>query len=74
MRDARVNVDTGLSGVEISVPASTAARIVAETTLGRVDVGARFTKQEGAFLAEGALSEGVPVLGIRAGERLGRYS
>jgi len=71
LRDARVNVETGLSGVEISVPASTAARIVAETTLGRVDVGAGFTKQEGAFLTEGALSEGVPVLGIRAGVRLG---
>jgi hypothetical protein len=70
-RDARVNVETGLSGVEISVPASTAARIVAETTLGSVDVGDGFTKREGAFLTEGALSGGAPLLEIRAGVRLG---
>jgi hypothetical protein len=70
-RDARVNVETGLSAVEISVPASMAARIVAETTLGSVDVGNGFTKQEGAFLTEGAVAGNTPVLEIRAGVRLG---
>jgi hypothetical protein len=40
LRDAQVTIETGMSGVEVSVPASTAARIVAETTLGSVDVGA----------------------------------
>jgi hypothetical protein len=70
-RDARVSVETGLSGVEISVPASTAARIVAETTLGSVGVGDGFTKREGAFLTEGALGGRLPVLEIRAGVRLG---
>src|SRR5215204_1839310 len=70
-RDARVSVETGLSGVEISVPASTAARIVAETTLGSVGVGDGFTKREGAFLTKGALSESTPVLEVRAGVRLG---
>jgi hypothetical protein len=71
LRDARVNVETGVSGVEISVPASTAARVVVETTLGSVDVGDGFTKREGAFLTEGALREGAPLLEIRAGVRLG---
>ena len=70
-RDARVSIETGLSGVEISVPASTAARIFTETTLGRVDVGDGFTKREGAFLTEGVVSGGTPVLEIRAGVRLG---
>lgn len=70
-RDARVSVETGLSGVEISVPASTAARIVPETTLGSVGVGDGFTKSEGAFLTEGALRGGTPLLEIRAGVRLG---
>jgi hypothetical protein len=70
-RDASVKVEAGLSGVQISVPATTAARIVAETTLGSVDVGDGFTKREGAFLTEGASSEGIPVLEIRAGVRLG---
>ena len=71
LRDARVNVETGLSGVKISVPASTAARIVAETTLGSVDVGDGFTKRKGAFLTDGALNGGNPLLEIRAGVRLG---
>lgn len=70
-QESRVNVETGLSGVEISVPASTAARIVVETTLGSVGVGDGFTKREGAFLTEGAVSGDVPLLEIRAGVRLG---
>jgi len=71
LRDAQVSIETGMSGVEVSVPASTAARVVAETTLGSVDVGDGFTKREGAFLTEGALSAEAPVLTIRAGVRLG---
>jgi hypothetical protein len=48
-RGAEVEVETGLSGVDISVPATTPAKIVAETILGSVDVGDGFTKEEGAF-------------------------
>ncbi len=70
-RDAEVKVEAGLSGVEIEIPASTAARVIAETTLGSVDVGDGFTKREGAFLTEGALGGNAPVLTIRAGVRLG---
>ena len=70
-RDARVSIETGLSRVEISVPASMAARIVAETTVGSVEVGDGFMKQEGAFLTEGAVAGNTPVLEIRAGVRLG---
>jgi hypothetical protein len=50
LQDAEVAIETGLSGVEIAVPGSTAAEIVAETTVGTVDVGDGFTKREGAFL------------------------
>src|ERR671921_1436216 len=70
-RDAEVSIETGLSAVELSVPSSTAASVVSETTLGSVDVGDGFTKREGAFSTEGALSEDGPVLRIRAGVRLG---
>jgi hypothetical protein len=45
-RDAEVIMETGLSAVEIAVPGSIAAKIVAETTLGTVDVGDGFTKRE----------------------------
>ena len=43
-RDAEVSIETGLSAVVVSVPSSTATRVVAETTLGSVDVGDGFTK------------------------------
>jgi hypothetical protein len=71
LRDAEVSIETGLSGVEVSVPTATAAKVVAETTLGSVEVGDGFTKREGAFLRERALSGEAPVLTIRAGVRLG---
>jgi hypothetical protein len=70
-RDAEASIETGLSGVEVSVPGSTAMRVVAETTLGSVDVGDGFTKLEGAFLTEAALRDEGPKLKIRAGVRLG---
>jgi hypothetical protein len=70
-REAEVSMETGLSRVVVSVPSSTAARLATETTLGSVDLGDGFTKREGAFLTEAALSGDGPVLGIRAGVRLG---
>src|ERR687890_1656234 len=70
-RNAEVSIETGLSAVELSVPSSTAASVIIETTLGSVDVGDGFTKRDGAFSTEGALSEDGPVLRIRAGVRLG---
>jgi hypothetical protein len=79
LQEAEVAIDTGLSGVEIAVPGSTAAMIVAETTLGSVDVGDGFTKWEGGFLTEGGITRmtkagmagNKPFLTIRAGVRLG---
>jgi hypothetical protein len=70
-RDADVSIETGMSGVVVSVPTSTATRVTAETTLGSVDVGDGYTKSEGAFSTEAALRGNVPVLRIRAGVRLG---
>lgn len=70
-RDAEVVIETGLSGVEITVPGSTAAEIVAEVTLGSVDKGDGLTKREGVFLTEAAMAGKTPLLTIRAGVRLG---
>jgi hypothetical protein len=70
-RDANVSLETGISGVVVSVPTSTAASVAVETTLGSVDVGDGFTKSEGAFSTEAALRGDGPVLSIRAGVRLG---
>jgi hypothetical protein len=70
-RDAQANVEAGLSGVEMKIPPSTAAKIVAETTLGRVDVGDGFTKNEGAFWTEAGAAGNEPLLTIRVGVRMG---
>ncbi|HJQ27782.1 MAG TPA: hypothetical protein VJ827_00455 [Rubrobacter sp.] len=70
-RDADAKVETGLSGVEVHIPASTPAKIVAETTLGSVDVGDGFTKREGAFWTAAGVEADGPLLTIRAGVRLG---
>jgi hypothetical protein len=59
LRCAEAKVEAGLSGVEIEIPSSTAARVIAETTLGSVDVGDGFTKREGSFLTEVALRASV---------------
>jgi hypothetical protein len=71
LQDAEVVIEAGLSGIEIAVPGSTAAKIVAETTVGSVDKGKGFTKREGAFLTDAAMAEEKPLLTIRTGVRLG---
>ncbi len=70
-RGAQATVEAGLSGVEVKIPRSTAAKIVAETTLGSVDVGDGFTKSEGAFWTEAGVAGNQPLLTIRVGVRLG---
>jgi hypothetical protein len=70
-RGAEATIEAGLSGVEIKIPPSTAAKIVAETTVGSVDVGDGFTKSEGAFWTEAGAAGNEPLLTIRAGVRLG---
>ena len=71
MRPAEAIIETGLSGVELTVPSSTAAMIVAETSSGSVDVGDAFTKKEGAFLTKAGMAGKKPLLSIRVGVRLG---
>ena len=70
-RNAEVVIETGLSGVEITVPGFTAAEIVAETTLGSVDMGDGLAKRGGVYLTEAAMAGKTPLLTIRAGMRLG---
>lgn len=70
-RDAHVRLTTGMSGVEISVPATTAARIKAEIVMGGLTIGDGFTKKEGAFWTEAAIKGQTPVLTIEANISLG---
>ena len=70
-QDAHARIATGLSSVEISVPASTPARITAESPLGHVELGERFMSKEGAFWTPGALEGRSPVLTVTANVSLG---
>jgi hypothetical protein len=70
-RDAEARIEAGLSGVEIEIPAGTAAKVVAESTLGSVNPGDGFTKREGAFWTEAGMAGNGPLLTIHAGVRLG---
>lgn len=70
-RDAHVKITVGMSGVELIVPAATAAKINAETTMGGLTVGDGFTKKDGAFWTEAALKGQTPVLTIDASVSLG---
>jgi hypothetical protein len=57
--------------VRISVPADSAARIVAETALGGLDLGDGFTKRQGAFWTEGAVAGRTPSLDVEASVSVG---
>jgi hypothetical protein len=70
-RDASARITTGVSSIEITVPGSTAAKIVTETVMGSLDLGDGFMKKDGAFWTEAALAGATPVLSIRASVTLG---
>jgi hypothetical protein len=70
-RATHAHIATGLSGVELEVPASTAVKITAEAVLGGVDIGDGFMKKEGAFWNEAALAGKTPVLTVHANVALG---
>jgi hypothetical protein len=68
-RAADVRVEAGLAGVKLTIPQETPVKVNADVTLGGVDVGNGFMKQEDAFWNQAALagqSGGAPLLTIRA--------
>lgn len=70
-RNTQVKISTGVSSVEIAVPASTAASVTSQTVLGHVDAGDGFTRDQGAYRTQAALAGGGPVLTIDATVALG---
>ncbi len=73
-RDAHVKINTGMASVELLVPASTAAKIIDESTLSRLTVGDGFTEKEGAYWTEAALAGETPLLTIDADVSVGALS
>ena len=70
-QDATVRINAGVSSVEIEVPAATATRIISDATIGSVNVGDGFTKQQGAFCTQAALAGNTPLLTIHVTVALG---
>ena len=70
-RDAQVQIDSGMSSVEIKVPGSTAARIAAECSLGHLEIGDGFSKREGLLWTQAALAGKTPVLTIHVNVTMG---
>jgi len=70
-RDAHVKVTTGMSGVDLIIPATTAAKVVAEVVMGGVNLGDGFTRKDGAYWTEAALKGQTPLLTIEANVSLG---
>ncbi len=70
-REASVHINTGLAAVTLLVPAVTAARIIVESSLGRLDLGAGFTARDGGLWTAAAVAGGGPLLVIHANVALG---
>jgi len=70
-RNASAHVNTGMSAVEIRVPATTAARIVVEQVLGQIDAGDGLSTREGGYSTAPAGGGDAPVLLIHANVALG---
>ena len=70
-RDAHVKITTGMSGVELIIPTTTAAKISAETVMGGLNLGDGFTKKDGAFWTEAAIKGQTPLLTIEVSVSLG---
>lgn len=73
-RDGTARISTGMSSVEIRVPATTAAKLNSKTVLGSLDIGDGYTKKEGGFWTEAAVAGKTPVLNISASMSLGLLS
>ena len=70
-RDTIVKLTTGMSAVELRIPAATAARSNARTTLGGVEPGDGFTTRDGGYWTAPAIAGAPPLLAIEATVALG---
>jgi hypothetical protein len=70
-QDAQLRISTGVSAVEITLPAGLASKVYPDSVLGSLDMGDGFMKKEGAYWTEAALAGRAPVLTIRTTVALG---
>lgn len=70
-RDMSASITTGMSGVSVRVPGTTAARITPSSVLGGVSVGDGFVSRDGAFWTPAAVAEAAPALSVHASVTFG---
>ena len=70
-QDGHARITAALSSVEITVPASTAAKIATDTQLGHIEPGEGFTVRDGAFWTPAAVEGRTPVLTVSANVTMG---
>jgi hypothetical protein len=70
-RDTFARLNTGVSSLEVVVPAATAARITVDSTLGSVQTDDGFTTREGGYWTQAAMAGGSPMLAIHVNVALG---
>ena len=77
-KDAKVSISTGMSSVDATIPKGLSVKLQPEATMGSVNIPDGFTKKEGVFLNESALSGKTPLLWIQSSVTMGsinvRYS
>lgn len=70
-RELQATVATGAAGVEIQIPASTAARVSAQAVLGKAEVDPRFVREGEEHWTEAARAGATPVLRLKATAAVG---
>ena len=70
-REARVRVSSAMSSTDINVPGATAARIVAQTVMGGINVGNGLTRRDDAYWTQAAVQGLQPTLLVQATVTMG---
>ena len=70
-RDANVKISAGVAGVEVVIPAETAAKITPESMLAGLNADPGFLRRDGTLWSPAAMSGGTPVLTISTSLALG---
>jgi hypothetical protein len=70
-RDGNVRISTGMSSVEVSIPASTAARVTSQSLLGNVDSGDAFVHKGDVLWNEAAVAGKTPVITVHTSVAMG---
>jgi hypothetical protein len=70
-REGQVRIKTGLSGVELFIPADVAAEVTSSSVLGGCEADPGFSRRGDAYCTPAALSGAGPLLSIQTTSALG---